>query len=233
MRIFLKRKNSMQQFDESNPFYDIIQDIVSFFEPIAVNIDLKIKLFAEQEERNKALYLKFGWFPFPQIPLSALGFNINAENIDVVMETEIEDALEEIENDIYRLNPEREKILQDAFWAHREGRYTLSIPVFLAQADGIAHEVKSVSAFSRQRGSRLMDKVEKNKEKRFFSDICAELLVENSAEIRANSDKVSQNALNRHGVLHGRSTSYPSKKNSSKAIAFLSGINWLLKARDV
>lgn len=95
--------------------------------------------------------------------------------------------------------------MHDAFWAHRKERYTLSIPVFLAQADGIAIEAKGVKAFSRKHGSRLMDKVEFSKEHRFFSDIWFEVLLENDAEIRIKAENASPKALNRHAVLHGLS----------------------------
>lgn len=210
---------------------ELSRRILAFFENYT-KIRSKMIAFAEQEKKNKGLYLKHGWFPFPQIPLSAVAFNINDGNIDAIMEQEIEDALDEIENDIYCFNPEREAILREAFWAHRTGRYALSIPVFLAQADGIAVEAKNVHAFSRQPGSRLMDKVEFSDEVRFFSDIWFAVLVEDSAAIRMKSDRVPQSALNRHAVLHGLSINYPTKINSAKAISFLSGINWLLKDTD-
>ena len=221
----------MQPTGDYNPFRELHQKIISFFATFA-GIGLKFKAFGEQEEKNKVLYLRHGWFPFPHIPIRALGCNINSENIDTVMVQEIENALGDIESDIYHCNPERKKILQEAFWAHRNERYALSIPVFLSQADGIAAEVKNVSAFSRKIGSRLIDKVEFDKEQRFISDIWFEVLLEDCADIRARSENVSPNALNRHAVLHGLSAEYPTKINSSKAISFLSGINWLLKAPD-
>lgn len=91
----------------SNPFQELQRKISSYFASV-IDFSLKMKAFGEQEEKNKALYLKHGWFPFPQIPLSAVGFNINEKNIDSVMEQEIENALDEIEDDICKFNPERE-----------------------------------------------------------------------------------------------------------------------------
>lgn len=221
----------MRSSNGSNPTQELCQKIISFFENY-VQLSSKMKAFGAQEEKNKVLYLKHGWCPFPQIPLSVLGTNINEGNIDAVMEQGVEHALDKIESDIYRFNPEREKILREAFWAHRNKRYALSIPVFLAQADGISADVKNVSAFSRKSGARLIDKVEFSKDQRFFSDIWFEVLIEDCADIRVRSEKVSPNALNRHAVLHGLSLNYPTKINSAKAISFISSINWLLKDTD-
>jgi hypothetical protein len=56
-----------------------------------------------------------------------------------------------VEEMLARHWPDRTAILGEAFAAHREGRYALSIPVFLAQADGIAAEVLGVGLYERER----------------------------------------------------------------------------------
>ncbi len=119
--------------------------------------------------------------------------------------------------------PERATILSDAFRAHSEGRYALSIPVFLSQADGIAAEffkTSSVYSFGRIDG-RVDDFISANKKDIFENPF--HHLVKSLMPINASGEnrKRYETPLNRHLVLHGESVDYPSKINSLKSISWL------------
>ena len=57
------------------------------------------------------------------------------------------ERIDSIERDLSGAYPRRSQILHDAFEAHRTGKYTLSIPVFLSQADGIWYDQFSKDLF--------------------------------------------------------------------------------------
>jgi len=124
--------------------------------------------------------------------------------------------------------PHRRSILEKAFSAHRNGDYELSIPVMLAQADGIGEEIfgKDISPSSRRPGkvkareNFIANKINPGTIKilgRYFS-LVASLLPINANE----SERINfLSPLNRHLVLHGISTDYASEVNALKTISWL------------
>jgi len=122
---------------------------------------------------------------------------------------------------------ERKIILDKAFKAHGQSDYELSIPVFLAQADGIAakylYEGKSIFI------DNLKGKIGEIIKERYATDMLRLVLLSILAEnlpITANSKKrkksnYPKDELNRHEILHGESVTYASDINSYKAISLL------------
>ena len=133
------------------------------------------------------------------------------------------DILLTIEIEASELFQTRAVILTKAFAAHRAGDYELSIPVILAQADGMGHEIFGASPYSRHPGkiSMLSDFVKKltgsENEDDYFK------IVTRLLPINAGSKEGSQysSPLNRHLVLHGISTDYATEINGLKAWAWL------------
>lgn len=126
-----------------------------------------------------------------------------------------------IEAKIIARYPRRRGPLTDAFDAHREGRYNLSVPVFLAQADGIWWEEFSEPVFS-ERGRRLLGDG-KSKDWDFGIDVMFSRLFRKSAPLwkSASVREPDFKELNRHQVLHGEVSDYGTECNSLKAISFL------------
>lgn len=119
-------------------------------------------------------------------------------------------------------------VLHDAFDAHREGKYSLSTPVFLAQADGIWWDEFSKSLFQAQGRVRTAeDYIEEYRSDYFvaFFDIFGEQI---PLWISASKRDQSFNQLNRHLVLHGEAVDYGTEENSLKAISLLSWLCWML-----
>ncbi len=128
-----------------------------------------------------------------------------------------------IEDNLTNSFPKRRRILQKAFQAHDAGDYELSVPVFLAQADGIAAEILGVSFYSRDRNKvREMGQ----KIKRIATDGLNEFLLNLALEewpltASPRSPVYRQGELNRHEVLHGIDTHYAKELNSFRAMSRL------------
>src|SRR5580692_1619289 len=69
------------------------------------------------------------------------------DELDRKMSEYFHGQLVAIEGDLITKNPDREKILSEAFGAQRAKKYVLSIPIFLTQIDGISKELLGVEYF--------------------------------------------------------------------------------------
>ena len=83
-----------------------------------------------------------GWFLSPDTPVEQLrtladSLDANTSFAEGAIRSYFRKRIDSIESELAEAYPRRSRILHDAFEAHGEGRYTLSVPVFLCQADGI------------------------------------------------------------------------------------------------
>ena len=196
----------------------------------------------ERERQALQRLGKAGWFVdpgMPAIPPEELEwlFDKYPDETDEWICDFYKKELDAIEKRLVDSYPHRGFILQQAFEAHRERRYVLSIPVFLGQADGI---------FWERTGKRQNLFAAKQREKaynEFASQILDNYLVTYlyplsiplplwmNQEQRANEDDFFV-VLNRHQVLHGESTDYGTEQNSLKAISLLSYLLWIFGMSD-
>lgn len=131
------------------------------------------------------------------------------------------ERLDEIEKALVERHPQRATLIAQAFAAHREGRYALSIPVLLAQADGVIHDKHRRQLFSKKSSANLQEVLDKLPDDdtrvifmaAFYVDIP---LTQNTNKLPANFD-----GLNRHAVLHGTDPNYGTEVNSLRAISVL------------
>lgn len=135
-----------------------------------------------------------------------------------------------ISKKIQRLYPDRKKFINSAFKAHKRKEYELSIPVFLAQIDGICYELIEKDFFS------ISPRSEKNKEQpkhwivnqqfdNFKSSILEPLTKNEYLSVQIKNRHKYPFALNRNEVLHGRCIDYATKLNSLKAVSLLNYIS--------
>jgi hypothetical protein len=114
--------------------------------------------------------------------------------------------------------PHRAHIIKDAFEAHRGGKYTLSIPTFLTQADGISDELWQEYFFRRQSSNRQINRLMETHD--LSPTVCRHLL--RPGQLREPFSRGAQPpVLNRHAILHGASTNYHTEPNSLRCIALL------------
>jgi hypothetical protein len=138
-----------------------------------------------------------------------------------------EGRLPEIEESISRGFPHRAHLIKAAFTAHGRREYALSIPVLLAQADGICKEVASQYYFMKQnKKPRTAIYVEEITADSFRAALLSPLA--QTLPIGASERSVASDVLNRHAVLHGDSLDYGNRSNSLKAISLINYVAQVL-----
>ena len=125
--------------------------------------------------------------------------------------------------------PDRAQVIADAFAAHRQDKFNLSIPVFLAQADGIAWDRLGMTLFSSktiQEAEGLSSGVQEGILRRLFLSLMWE---EWPAALSAHKRPADFAGLNRHQVMHGEVCDYGTKENSLKAMSLLNFCAFVLR----
>jgi hypothetical protein len=176
-----------------------------------------------------------GWYLDLEMPIPGLWKlkkAISDGNIEEAQEALIkyfEGRLDEIQKSITEKFPHRTHLIKAAFNAHRRQEFELSIPVLLAQTDGICKEVVNEYFFIKQnRRPRTAIYVEQ-----IASDTYRAALLSPLAQtfpIGASEHERTEgfNELNRHMVLHGESLDYGNKTNSLKAISLINYVAHVL-----
>jgi len=197
------------------------------------------KLPAKMKKALKTLG-EHGWFLDLDVPVPGiwqLEEAMNDGNIKEAEEALIEyfrKRTPEIEENLCNKFPDRAKILHSAFKAHLRGEYELSVPVFLAQADGICDEMIGIQLYKKDKGNPATAAyVQKIANDTFRAAILHPL----SLTLPISASKYERgenfNDLNRHQVLHGESTTYGSEINSLKEISLLNYVaQVLVKSAD-
>lgn len=171
-----------------------------------------------------------GWYPSGTMPVSLvaqLGDSLlsgDLDHLDWQMAAFTTEHEESIQGALEARFPARARVLQSAFSAHRQRKYSLAIPVFLAQADGTCYELLGGKLFSvdrRTHSPRAASKLHAVA----LNPISASLLspLEIIGALIMNADEAARlnPPLNRHEVLHGRSSNYGTRLNSLRCISLL------------
>jgi len=141
----------------------------------------------------------------------------------------------------------RISILRQALEAHKDGKFALSIPAFLAQAEGAYLEMLEAYGVSDRR-TYLFDKEEWNSVEELIGELpCTEIVLAETlrafstvmceqfvARVRSFQDleqlkaKYPKGFLSRHAVLHGRDVGYATKENSIRASFILDTVREII-----
>ena len=178
----------------------------------------------------------FGWYCDPAMPTSATTSFAHAftqgRSGGVVEDiaTHFRSRVDVIEKDICARYPSRAALVHDAFGAHRSKKYNLSVPVLLAQADGMWWDRFGVNFFSRRGRTSFQSTSLSNIQFSVFKVFYG--VFEKLAPLWAShSDRPADfDQLNRHQVLHGEVVDYGTEHNSLRAISFLAYLSWVLTA---
>ena len=132
----------------------------------------------------------------------------------------------EITDRIIEFCPEREEILRTAFDLHLKGNYIASIPLFLAQADGICAKEIGCNFFGRLEGWDKIHDLLSNGE--LTPGSILDILLE---PLRIGMERGKTKELNIDGILHGSSKylDYSTELNSFKAFSLLAFIVFCLQ----
>lgn len=138
------------------------------------------------------------------------------------MESWITSSIPEIEARAVARFPNRAPIITATMVAHQRQQFELSVPVLLIQVEGMCVQEFGMKFFSTTKG------VPKTKEfaesmidgpmtEVFLLPLCQPSGLTASADYRL----YYPHAINRHEILHGTNTDYPSLTNSLKAISLM------------
>ena len=198
--------------------------------------------FLEQPPRTqKALLLlgAHGWYldlemPFPRLwELEKALSEGNVEEVEEVLAEHFDSRLDGIEASIVKGFPKRAKIIRAAFKAHRREEYELSIPVLIAQTDGICNEIAKQYLFIKQnKKPRTAIYVEQITLTAFRSALLSPLAHLLPIGFSENDRPKDSKELNRHTVLHGESLDYGTKVNGLKAISLINYVAHVLTLDD-
>jgi hypothetical protein len=177
-----------------------------------------------------------GWYLDLEMPLPGLWelkkalSEGNVEEAQEALVEYFEGRLEEIEKSITERFPHRAHLIRAAFNAHRRQEYELSIPVLLAQTDGICKEVVNQYLFIKQNKKPstaiYVDQIAADTYRAALLSPLAQTLPISASE---RERPAGFDALNRHTVLHGESLDYGSKTNSLKAISLVNYVAHVLE----
>lgn len=111
---------------------------------------------------------------------------------------------------------DRLPILRDALIAHKDGKYTLSIPVFLAQIEGILCEIFEVKNHGEAKGKLNKIKFEEDNQESLLAtpQFIADILINQIFQSSKNYT-FEKNYPNRHPILHGKDKYYYEDKYAS------------------
>ncbi|UVL00506.1 hypothetical protein [Pseudomonas sp. B21-048] len=159
-----------------------------------------------------------------------------AEEVDAILKEHFTADFDWYTKLITDMYPARKNAIEAAANAHKRGGsegYYLSIPVFLAQTDGIFSEITGLQqpmggSGGKIRGSTYVsDEVGDNQDAKYLLHQVINLSSMSLLKSQGQRDKESIasgktfNALNRHQVIHGEVSDYGTELNSLKAFSFL------------
>ena len=203
-------------------------------------------LFLEQWEklpehsRNALMVLAdHGWYLDPELPgryvyeaAAALRAG-NTEEVDGQLCEYFDGRVSAIADKLCSRFPERAEVIRSAEEAHRQGRYILSIPVVLAQADGICKELTDVQLYARAKGTpRLAAFVDSGGFEAIRASDAAPFTTPTPL-VASSEERVGRpEMLNRHAVMHGESLDYGTQLNGCRALSLIVHVAWVFDPRD-
>jgi hypothetical protein len=211
-------------------FCSIVDQLEKTFAPSIIRFNEVLDRVPVVTKEALLLMAENGWFVDPELTLDYFVDFLSAHeggDIDEI-ETALVDFFEErcadIEKGIAERYPERVAVLKAAFNAHKNGQYSLSIPVFLAQADGISNQLMGKHYFRHSERKDIARYVNEIVDASYEAVLLAPLREKSHFPISRPGNGKNVQHLNRHAILHGDFIDYGTRENSLKAISFLNYI---------
>jgi len=223
-------------------FSSIIKPVIDFknafsnvLKPFQIDFRRLFNGFTPLMKKAITMLANRGWFIDFEMPASVFKeiIKIINEGKFTIFERELisyfEKHLDRIESDIIIRFKNRKNLINASFNAHRRKEYILSIPVILAQVDGICYEVVKHSFFMKRNQRPLtatyVDNVATDT---FRYAVLFPLSQKLPINISSYERPKKSRQLNRHAIFHGESIRYGSKKNSIKAISLINYVSYVL-----
>jgi hypothetical protein len=196
------------------------------------------KGFEEYPANVKAALLvmsQHGWYLDLQMRMSEpIRFKQAVEDgrlaeVEAEMVEHFEQRFDAIKDELVNNYPRRRAIFEEAFKAHANGQYLMSIPVLLSQVDGICFDVVNACFFMGGERKKVIAQLtaaaSTSIAKAFLAPFEEEMLIAMSQKMRPKGFV----GLNRHTVLHGESVDYGTKENGFRAVSLLNYVSQSLQ----
>ena len=134
-----------------------------------------------------------------------------------------------IHGELIQAYPRRREIFDAAFDAHLRGQYLVSIPVLLAQVDGICFDLANAHFFMGRERSKVAAHAMQFAGSQIARAFLAPLESEMTIALSEKARPPGFTGFNRHMVIHGESVDYGTKENSLRAISLLNYISQSLQ----
>ena len=201
----------------------------------ASGIDFAAIARAMEEDRARfpgemRILAQHGWYVQPRMTprqhreLCAALTDGRAQEVEISLIDHFNGELDTIEERLCKHSPARDRMFRSAFAAHRRGDFAASIPLMLAQADGLCRDYTGGHLFSRRERLEAWIKAGKPSLLMYFA-----ALVERTPVNAPEKDRVGKPALfNRQAIMHGESVDYDTAGNGARAVSLLVYIDWVL-----
>ncbi|MDP1520874.1 hypothetical protein [Porticoccus litoralis] len=228
------------QLPDLNPFTKQIEQyqksLSGIISPAFEELQRSFRELPPKIQEALLLLAQHGWYLDFNMPLPSLWEIKKAissgeiEEVEEALVEYFESQLDEIEKTITAQFPHRSHIISSAIKAHRNGEYYLSIPVLLAQTDGVCKEVVDQYLFiKKHKKPRTAIYVEQVAADTYKAALLSPLAASTPISASEHEREEGFNLLNRHMVLHGESLDYGSNINSLKAISLINYVSQALK----
>ncbi len=193
---------------------------------------------ATMPDRFNDIFAEHGWIATEDIPASLMKQALSINQKDGIEYAE-KFICSKFDDDYFKLhshrmkaiwvwkNTSRERLLNLAYEDHKHGRHHASIPVVLAQIDGLSFDMHKKSFFSNKSALIVNNSVAAH-------ETGLQTLSKKTGKPR---NKTKNNPIHfpyRNGILHGRELSYDNELVSTKCFFTLFALRpWALKCQQV
>lgn len=188
------------------------------------------------QEINKEL-IPYGWVFSPSLPafsMKKIYLQLKGKGVKAVIGTFTEYFTNQVCKQIIKricskseFNT-RSHLIRDAFQAHCEEKYTLSVPVFLAQTEGAFMDYFENKLYSSRKKKYLKKSSSSFKLINVAIESFEVFIQDVLAKTYGVKEKIPEGIFARHPILHGGSTDYGMKENSIRAILLLDYVSFII-----
>ena len=214
----------LKYVNKNLPHYlEMFGNFVKYLEELPDDIKKSIKILSD-----------YGWYVeiykinmFQVIFMSKSGL-MDEKEVNKHLIKQYNEMLESILEKAVDLFPHREVFLRKAISAHKNRDYELSIPVLLAQIDGICFDFTKNEYFRKTKkeyNPKTSDCINSLEIDKAFELVLEPLKSVTPLSFHENEvSKQNKYILNRHSIMHGKDIEYATELNSCKVISFLAYI---------
>lgn len=204
-----------------------LANLIKEFAPMLVRVVEAVQNMPEAMQKSLICLANEGWYLdwkgmslSEPTELAQMYLDGRNQEVDEQLVEHFTKRLLSIEQELICLYPKRAEIFRQAFQAHRQGMFYVSVPTFLAQADGICDEVLQEHFFQQPSGAKHQFKKLSDLDP-LTNAMLAPFWDKTAIRLSKKVRPLDFNKLNRHQVLHGESYDYGTEVHALQAISFV------------